>query len=361
MTSKRPEIPEAVLRMAALAEEQRRGYAQNPDPLTVAEPDPEEPVLKLSQDELVEECAAEPETDIGLGTRLRIRYGDVLRHVTHVGWHGYDGMRFREDASGAFTRQLAHKTAVWIDDEAILLDCSEEEQAAIAAGRLALEEQKKLGRKAKDWDAEKIETFERLERDIRAMREVEDDRAGRMSSRHNFAKSAAGTSRINNMLAEAAPYLALAVDDLNRDLYAVNCRSGTLRFFRPSPDTPWQVRRDPHRSIDYLSKLAEVEFDPERGCPMFLRFLKRVLPDPDIRAFLQRFFGYGLLGITSEQCLLFFYGAGRNGKSTLIDLIVELLGDYAVSMSIDSFAGDSRLAGAEATPDMARLPGSRLV
>src|SRR5690606_25874401 len=127
---------------------------------------------------------------------------------------GFDGMRFKEDASGAFTRQLAHKTAIWIDDEAIRLDCSPDEQAAIEDGRLAADEMKKMGKAAKDWTVEQITEYEALEKRVKAMRKVQDDRAGRMSSRHNFAKSAAGTSRINNMLAEAAPYLAIDVDDL---------------------------------------------------------------------------------------------------------------------------------------------------
>lgn len=354
-------LPEAVLRMARMAEEQRRAYAGNPDPLPVDAPEPEEEALELSAEEKLAECADEPETDIGLGTRLIIRYGPILRHVTHVGWHGFDGRRWLEDASGAFTRRLAHKTAVWIDDEAIRLDCSEEEQAAIEAGRIAAEEMKALGRKAKDWDAGKLAEYEAFESLVTKMRKVQDDRAGRMSSRHSFAKSAAGTNRINNMMGEAMPYLSIDVDELNRDLFALNCRTGTLRFFRPGPKEKWRVRLDPHRAADNISKLAEVDFDVERSCPLFLAFLQRIMPDPDIRGFLQRYFGYALLGLTVEQCLVFFYGVGRNGKSTLVDLIVELMGDYAVSMSIDSFAGDSRRAGAEATPDLARLPGARLV
>lgn len=353
-------IPEAVLRMVQAAEAQRALYRQNPDPLPVEEPEPEEAALELSPEELLEECAMQPETDIGLGARLRIRYGHLLRHVTHIGWHGYDGKRWKEDESGSFTRQLAHKTAQWIDDEAILLDCTAQEQATIEAGRLAAEEMKQLGRKTRDWTAEQLARYEELERAVKAMRMVEDARAGRMSSRHTFARSAAGTNRINNMLSEAAPYLSISVDDLNRDLYAVNCRSGTLRFYR-SAEGEWKLRRDLHRAPDLISKLAEVEFDQKASCPVFHAFLQRIMPDPDLRAFLQRYFGYCLLGITSEQCLVFFYGAGRNGKSTLVDLIVEILGDYAVSMSIDSFAGDSRRAGAEATPDLARLPGARLV
>jgi putative DNA primase/helicase len=361
VTSEHTKLPDAVLRMARLAEEQRRTYAANPDPLPVAEPEPEPDALELSSDELLAECADEPETDIGLGTRLIIRYGMILRHVTHVGWHGFDGRRWLEDASGAFTRQLAHKTAIWIDDEAIRLDCSDEEQADIEAGRIAAEEIKKLGKKTKDWTAEQMAEYERLDDLVARMRKVQDDRAGRMSSRHTFAKSAAGTNRINNMLAEAAPYLAVDVDDLNRDLFAFNCRTGTLRFFKPGPKEKWAVRRDPHRSTDNISKLGEVDFDPEARCPLFMSFLQRILPDPDIRGFLQRYFGLCLTGLTVEQCLVFFYGIGRNGKSTLVDLIVEMMGDYAVSMSIDSFAGDSRRSGAEATPDLARLPGARLV
>ena len=58
----------------------------------------------------------------------------------------------------------------------------------------------------------------------------------------------------------------------------------------------------------------------------FDRFFKTILPDPEIRAFLKRYFGYCLLGITTEQCLLFFYGAGRNGKSTLVEAIAMVVG-----------------------------------
>ncbi len=54
-------------------------------------------------------------------------------------------------------------------------------------------------------------------------------------------------------------------------------------------------------------------------------------------------------------------GAGRNGKSTFADLMVDCFGDYAVSMSIDSFAGDQQRKGSEATPDLARLPAVRLI
>jgi len=363
VTDKKNSVPEAVARIMAEANAQRGLYAADPDPVTIAEPEPEEPALDLSPEELTEECAVEPETDIGNARRFLARYGDQVRHVTHVGFHGYIDGRWLEDASGAVVRQLAHKAAEWIDEEAILLDCTEEERAAIEAGRLANEAQKALGKKDKDWDAATLAEFEKNQSVIDRMAKVEKDRAGRMSSRHAWAKRSASTSAINNMLTEVTPYVSCEVNDLNRDLYAFNCETGTLRFFEQEVDgnRSWRVRVDPHRPRDLISKLAPVRFNPTASAPMFMRFLQKVMPNVDLRAFLQRYAGYSLLGLTVEQCLVFFYGAGRNGKSTFVDVLIEILGDYAIAMSIDSFAGESRRGGAEATPDLARLPGARLV
>lgn len=363
MTDKKNSIPDLVADMMAKAVAHRGIYAANPDPVTVSEPEPEEPSLELSPEELTEECSVEPETDIGNARRFLARYGDQVRHVTHVGFHGYIGGRWLEDASGAVVRQLAHKAAEWINEEAILLDCTEEERAAIEAGRLALDAQKTMGKKDKDWDAERLTEFEKHQVAIDRMAKVEKDRAGRMSSRHAWAKRSASTSAINNMLTEVTPYVSCEVNDLNRDLYAFNCHSGTLRFVESEADgkRSWRVRLDPHRPRDLVSKLAPVRFNPTASAPMFMRFLQKVMPNVDLRNFLQRYAGYSLLGLTVEQCLVFFYGAGRNGKSTFVDVLIEILGDYAIAMSIDSFAGESRRGGAEATPDLARLPGARLV
>lgn len=427
-------IPEAVRRMIALAGAQRAGYVAAVDPVPVAPPARRPPPRLRSEKELLELCAREPETDIGNARRMLLRFDGKILHITYVGWHGYTGTHWLEDASGAVVRGFAHKTAEAIDDEAIALDCTTEERKTIEAGRKALatlremgkppsvsaevdsarleelealiedsreaekerirtgnpkaewdddaiaahqrlKDRIKLGREAErekrkmldstsSWTPEQYAEHGRLETLVAAMDQVQRDRDGRMSSRHGHAKSAAGTSKINNMLTEAIPYVSKEVNDLNRDLYAVNCLTGTLRFFCERGEDGgnwWRVRCDPHRAEDYISKIANVPFDPDAGAMVFNQFLQRVIPNPDIRAFLQRYMGYCLLGTTVEQCLLFFYGAGRNGKSTFMDLMVEVLHDYAVSMSIDSFAGDSRRAGAEATPDLARLPGARLV
>lgn len=365
---KKIELPEAVAQKMAEAAEQRKGPSKQylddyPDPLIVDGDGGREPVLELSPEELLEECAAFPETDIGNANRLLTRYGHKILYVARVGWHGYDGTRWKEDEDGSVVRPLAQRTAEFIDDEAIMLDAEDDERVAIEDGRLALAELKEMGKPDKKWTAEKLDKFDDLQERVSIMREADKNRCGRMSSRHGHAKSSAGTTKINNMLTEAAPHCAKLVNDLNLDLYAINTKSGTLRFVPVYREEriEWKIRLDPHDPRDYITKLAPVHFDPEARAPEFDRFFKHIMPDVELRRFLQRYFGYCLLGLTIEQCLLFFYGAGRNGKSTLVDLVVDVLGDYAVSLSIDSFAGDSRKGGGEATPDLARLPGARMV
>ncbi|HHW4682626.1 MAG TPA: hypothetical protein ACQGQI_05470, partial [Xylella sp.] len=44
--------------------------------------------------------------------------------------------------------------------------------------------------------------------------------------------------------------------------------------------------------------------------------------------FLQRWFGYCTTGSVQEQAFAVHYGQGRNGKSTLLDLISGVLGSY---------------------------------
>lgn len=56
-------------------------------------------------------CAQEPETDIGNGRRFLHRNREDVLHVSNIGWHVYDGLRWAEDEDGRFIRPRAHFTA----------------------------------------------------------------------------------------------------------------------------------------------------------------------------------------------------------------------------------------------------------
>jgi putative DNA primase/helicase len=55
----------------------------------------------------------------------------------------------------------------------------------------------------------------------------------------------------------------------------------------------------------------------------------------ELYAYLRRFFGYLLVGDTRDQSLHFLYGLGANGKSVFCEVLMRLLGEYAMAVSPD--------------------------
>jgi putative DNA primase/helicase len=80
-----------------------------------------------------------------------------------------------------------------------------------------------------------------------------------------------------------------------------------------------------------------LDYDPEAQAPVWIDFLDKVFAgDVEIIAYVQRLLGYCLTGDVSEQILPIFHGSGSNGKSTLLNVILEMLGtDYAIKGSMD--------------------------
>lgn len=90
-------------------------------------------------------------------------------------------------------------------------------------------------------------------------------------------------------------------------------------------------------------------------------FLEEVFQeDRELIAWLQRFVGYALTGLTSEQLFLFLYGYGANGKSVFLDVLNKLLGDYARTIQPETLMVQQR-NGSSASPDLVRLAGARLI
>ncbi|MFC1875046.1 phage/plasmid primase, P4 family [Chloroflexota bacterium] len=115
----------------------------------------------------------------------------------------------------------------------------------------------------------------------------------------------------------------------------------------------------PHRQTDYLTKRAEVRFDPVADCPQWSAFLDRIfVGNQSLIGFVQRLFGYCLTGLLTEHIIVILYGTGANGKSTLLSVLRSLAGDYAYHCRPDVFTAkrnDSQ--GFEVVP----LAGARVV
>lgn len=112
-------------------------------------------------------------------------------------------------------------------------------------------------------------------------------------------------------------------DALDLHPYLLNCMNGTLDL------RTGKLR--PHRREDCLTKLVPFAYEPTASCPLWLAFLERVIPDAEVRAFLQRAVGYSLTADVGEQVFFFFYGLGANGKSTFLLVMQQMLGsDFAI-------------------------------
>lgn len=152
-------------------------------------------------------------------------------------------------------------------------------------------------------------------------------------------------------LAKTEPGLPVGAAQLDADPWLLNCSNGTLDLV-----TGRLLR---FNSANLCTKQVPVAFDPDAECPTWLAFLNRVMAeDAVLITFLQRVIGYCLTGLTREQVLFLLYGVGANGKTTFIETIRSVLGDYAQQADFSSFL----LKHNDSTRnDLARLPEARFV
>jgi putative DNA primase/helicase len=110
-----------------------------------------------------------------------------------------------------------------------------------------------------------------------------------------------------------------------------------------------------------VTRCAPVRFDLDAKPVEFLKYLERVQPEPENRKFLQRLAGSLLTGLQPEQCIVFFYGVGANGKSVFIRVLTDVLGrDYCFKArkQLLFISGRRTEHGAN---DIADLEGKRLI
>jgi putative DNA primase/helicase len=115
----------------------------------------------------------------------------------------------------------------------------------------------------------------------------------------------------------------------------------------------------PQRIEHLITKVANTHYNPKATCPRWMAFLEQIIPDKEVRAFLQRSIGYSLCDDVSERCFWIYYGTGCNGKSTFISTIRRLLGDYAETAAASVLMVKPH--GDDKRNDVAVLRGARFV
>jgi len=183
-----------------------------------------------------------------------------------------------------------------------------------------------------------------------AARETSESRRKELAK---WALSSESRQRLSAMvaLAQSEPGIPIKHDEPNRDRWLINCLNGTLDL------RTGELK--PHDRADLITKIAPVEYRPGAPCPNWLSFLDMIFEgNQDLIAFVQRAVGYSLTGITDERCMFILWGNGKNGKSTFLETIGRMMGDYAEKTTSETLLTTRQ---ANIPNDIARLQGARFV
>ncbi len=150
--------------------------------------------------------------------------------------------------------------------------------------------------------------------------------------------------------ARADPAHAVTSDVWDKDPWLLGTPGGTLDLRTGKMHMP---RREEH-----ITKVTGCQ--PEnKPADMWLKFLDDATNgDKAMQVYLQRIAGYCLTGLTTEHALFFIYGPGGNGKSVFLNILVHILGGYAMSAPMDTFTASKFNSH---PTELAMLKGARLV
>ena len=284
-------------------------------------------------DEKYAEC-----TDVYNATELQAEHGTDMRFVHAWGkWLIWDGRVWRLDDTGeALRRAVSTVARLFFRHEREKTDALGQREAFKTKHVLS-----DLELKTGIMPAELKDEYDQI---------VKRYVAG--AAKAKWAKESHAHARLKAMMAICCSFEGVAVspERLDADPFALCCQNGVVDLRTG--------RLRIHRREDLITKMVATSYNPDMLAPTFESFLTTSLPDAETRMFLQRFVGYTLTGDVSEHVLVFFYGSGGNGKSTLVGVLRELLGPYGVSMP-RSFLFPPK--GADPHPtEFANLKGARM-
>ena len=161
-------------------------------------------------------------------------------------------------------------------------------------------------------------------------------------------------SQRKTIIEDARSYNPVSYEEFDVQPHLFNCQNGVIDLM--------SGELLPHSPELMLSKVANVVYDPQAKCERFDSFMDEIMcGDAEKVKYLQTLFGYTLGGTNEREEAYFLYGkTTRNGKSTLLDTIKYLFGDYGMNIQPESLA-DQKKSGRAASGDIARLDGCRLL
>ena len=279
------------------------GGRKQPRALAVSmKPDKKSPTndgpAKIKSGKLTAALAKLGETDADNAERFVMRYARCVLWTPGLGWLIYDGQRWVVDAHNKRLK-LAMKAMKAIQKEAPLLSGGREKEQRI-----------------------------------------------------EFSNQSLNKGALDRMLALVQPDVAVDDNKLDADPYLLNVANGTLDL-----RTGCLERHDP---ADLITRICPVKYSGEARCKRFKKFLRHATDgNKDMAKFLKKAVGYTLTGSITEQVLFFVHGPHSTGKSTFVNLIRNILGDFGIhtptkTLLVKQYDNDIPV-------DIARMKGARMV
>lgn len=248
--------------------------------------------------------------DTGNAERMFVNYGNRLRYsYVEKSWYYWDERRWCKDITGTIDRVA--------DDS---LDIMQRE----------------------------LEIYKQI--DVRTPPKDDKSSMEKLFSKH--IKTSRSSKAKTAMKKELQHKVPIVLGQFDRDKYALNTPTGIIDLR--------ENKQLPHNIEKYITKLTGTGLS-DNDCPQWKSFLSTIFNgDLEMIRYIQKAVGYSLSGSISEQCVFFLYGTGRNGKTTFLDTIRAMMGDYAANAQPETIMVSQKSSGG-ARSDIARLKGARFV
>ena len=182
--------------------------------------------------------------------------------------------------------------------------------------------------------------------------DIDDDKERKKA--YSFISGCEAQNKLKNMVESASnePGIPINTEELDKNPALLNVANGTIDLRNGDIK--------PHNKTDYLTQIIDIEYNPAANCKQFLHFLDVIFEgNTEIIDFIQAFAGYCLTGETKEEILVIFHGVGSNGKTTLVEILMMIMCEYAQTINPEVLM--EKKYDNSPTNDLAAIKESRLI
>lgn len=250
-------------------------------------------------------------------------YAGKLLYADSLGWLWWDGKKWdRSD-------HHATRCALELSEDMYLDALSKYSEAKHAAAQADI-----------DFASEKISKSDR---------DKAKDTEASAKAYFKHASTTRNATRINNLISLSIPSFLIKADQLDANPFDLNTPAGIIDL-----RTGNMRKHDPKA---YCTQITACSPGTE-GADMWDEFMDWVTGgDHGVREYLQMVAGMAAVGEIYQEGVVMAYGPGGNGKSTFVNTVGNVLGEYSGSIAIKILTTERQNSG----PALATMRGKRLV